>query len=155
MIRRVKILLLVAMAASAGACAPRSDTAATPVAAGAVTARAEATASPPAPPPSPAAATSPAPAISPATANAATGAHDLLACQADADCAIKDVGSCCGARPACVNKDAKTFPEQVKARCAAEGRMSTCGFTAIEGCTCQAGQCAPIVAGPAAPEPVR
>jgi hypothetical protein len=62
-------------------------------------------------------------------------------CDTDADCAIKDVGSCCGYAPACVNKDSPTFPEQVQARCAKDGRMGICGFPAISGCKCTAGQC--------------
>lgn len=77
-----------------------------------------------------------------------------LACRSDADCAVKDVGSCCGYRPACVNADAETFPEQVKARCAAEGRMGICGFQPVSGCQCVAGQCAarPETIGPAPPK---
>ena len=62
-------------------------------------------------------------------------------CETDADCAIKDVGSCCGYRPACVNEASPTFPEQVKAGCAKEGRMGICGFPAITGCKCTDGQC--------------
>jgi hypothetical protein len=62
-------------------------------------------------------------------------------CQTDADCAIKDVGSCCGYAPACVNKASPTFPEQVQAQCAKSGRMGICGFPAITGCKCTAGQC--------------
>jgi hypothetical protein len=62
-------------------------------------------------------------------------------CRTDADCAIKDVGSCCGYAPACVNKASPTFPEQVQALCAREGRVSTCGFPAITGCKCTAGKC--------------
>jgi hypothetical protein len=62
-------------------------------------------------------------------------------CRTDADCAIKDVGSCCGYAPACVNKASPTFPEQVQAQCAKEGRVSTCGFPAITGCKCSAGKC--------------
>jgi hypothetical protein len=62
-------------------------------------------------------------------------------CRTDADCAIKDVGSCCGQRPACVNASSPTFPEQVKAACAESGRMGICGFPAITGCKCNAGQC--------------
>jgi hypothetical protein len=64
-----------------------------------------------------------------------------LACRRDADCAVKDVGSCCGYRPACVNAQAETFPEQVKARCAADGRMGICGFAPVSGCQCVEGQC--------------
>ena len=62
-------------------------------------------------------------------------------CKIDSDCAVKDVGSCCGYFPQCVNKASVTFPEQVKAQCASEGRMSVCGFPAISGCTCVKGQC--------------
>ncbi|MGL6289735.1 MAG: hypothetical protein ACRC2H_03500, partial [Silanimonas sp.] len=68
------------------------------------------------------------------------------ACTTDADCAVKDVGSCCGYSPACVNKDSPTFPEQVKAECAKNDMQSICGFRDIEGCTCIEGRCA---AGPA------
>jgi hypothetical protein len=64
-----------------------------------------------------------------------------MSCKTDADCAIKDVGSCCGARPACVNTASPTFPDQVKAECASSGRMGICGFPAITGCKCTAGQC--------------
>ncbi|HMB56816.1 MAG TPA: hypothetical protein VKM35_06365 [Arenimonas sp.] len=63
-------------------------------------------------------------------------------CKTDADCAIKDVGSCCGYRPACVNIDSKTHPEQVKAQCAKSGQMGICGFPSISGCQCVSGQCA-------------
>ena len=62
-------------------------------------------------------------------------------CTTDADCAVKDAGSCCGVRPVCVNKDTPTFPEQVKAKCAKDGRVGTCGFLAISSCQCVAGKC--------------
>ena len=63
-------------------------------------------------------------------------------CKTDADCAIKDVGSCCGYNPRCVNKDSPTFPEQVKASCGKEGRVGICGFPAISSCHCEHGTCA-------------
>ena len=66
------------------------------------------------------------------------------ACQTDADCAVKDVGNCCGYYPACVNSDSPTFPEQVKADCAKEGRMGICGFPNITGCECVEGRCSNI-----------
>lgn len=69
-------------------------------------------------------------------------------CRVDSDCAIKDIGSCCGYRPACVNKDSPTFPERVQARCAAEGISSVCGFPEIAGCACIEGRCENIP-GPA------
>lgn len=62
-------------------------------------------------------------------------------CETDADCAIKDVGNCCGYYPACVNKDSPTFPEQVKAKCEAEGTMSVCGFPELAGCRCVDNRC--------------
>jgi hypothetical protein len=67
-------------------------------------------------------------------------------CTTDADCAVKDVGSCCGYSPACVNAKSPTFPEQVKAECAKNDMQSACGFRDIEGCACVEGRCA---AGPA------
>jgi hypothetical protein len=70
----------------------------------------------------------------------APGAVDT-SCRTDADCAIKDVGSCCGARPACVNVSSPTFPEQVKAQCKPSGRMGICGYPAITGCKCTNGMC--------------
>ncbi len=63
------------------------------------------------------------------------------ACTTDADCAVKDVGNCCGYYPACVNKDSPTFPEQVKAECAKNDMMSTCGFREISSCACVSGRC--------------
>lgn len=63
------------------------------------------------------------------------------ACKVDADCAIKDVGNCCGAYPQCVNRDSETFPAQVKARCAADGMAGVCGFPVLSGCTCVANRC--------------
>jgi hypothetical protein len=70
-------------------------------------------------------------------------------CRSDADCSVKDVGNCCGAYPACVNKDSPTFPDQVKARCAAEGMSSICGFREISSCQCLEGRCAPLGDGSA------
>lgn len=64
------------------------------------------------------------------------------ACTTDADCAVKDVGSCCGYKPACVNKDSPTFPEQVKAECEAQGMSSICGFEEISACQCVENRCA-------------
>lgn len=77
---------------------------------------------------------------------AATGEVDY-SCSTDADCAVKDVGSCCGYYPACVNKDSPTFPEQVKAACAASGRSGICGFPSISGCQCVEGRCTAQRAG--------
>jgi hypothetical protein len=62
-------------------------------------------------------------------------------CSSDADCTVKDVGNCCGYYPACVNVDSPTDPEGVKAQCSKSGMASVCGFPAITGCQCVAGQC--------------
>lgn len=62
-------------------------------------------------------------------------------CKTSADCAVKDVGNCCGAYPACVNKDSPTFPDRVKAQCGKEHRMGVCGFPVVNGCSCVAGKC--------------
>ena len=43
------------------------------------------------------------------------------ACKTSADCAVKNVGNCCGAMPACVNKNSPTDPQGVRAQCAASG----------------------------------
>ena len=72
-----------------------------------------------------------------------TAATDRVdySCKTSADCAVKDVGNCCGQYPACVNKDSRTFPAQVRAQCSKEHRMGVCGFPAIHGCECVAGRC--------------
>ena len=62
-------------------------------------------------------------------------------CKTDADCAVKDVGNCCGYYPACVNVNARTDPKAVQARCAKSGTASVCGFPVINGCSCVKGQC--------------
>ncbi|MEZ5465665.1 MAG: hypothetical protein R3F22_10665 [Lysobacteraceae bacterium] len=62
-------------------------------------------------------------------------------CDSDTQCAIKDIGSCCGYRPACVNVDSPTDPAGVKAACERDGRMSICGFPAITGCQCVGNRC--------------
>lgn len=72
-------------------------------------------------------------------------------CKTSADCAVKDVGNCCGAMPACVNKDSPTDPAAVKAQCQAKGMMGACGFREITACQCDNGQC--VSADPANPEP--
>jgi hypothetical protein len=65
-------------------------------------------------------------------------------CSSDADCEVKDVGSCCGYRPRCLHRDSPTFADEVKARCKAEGRVGHCGIADVAGCACQAGRCVDI-----------
>jgi len=63
-------------------------------------------------------------------------------CKNSADCAVKNVGNCCGAQPACVNKDSPTDPAAVQAQCQARGMMGVCGFQEISACQCVSGRCA-------------
>jgi hypothetical protein len=87
-------------------------------------------------------ATDTSPTLEPTPTNeSGTGDKLDLSCKSDADCTVKDVGSCCGYHPACVNKDSPTYAEQVKARCASEGRVGICGFQPVDACTCSAGKC--------------
>ncbi|HEY5849502.1 MAG TPA: hypothetical protein VIT62_01855 [Lysobacter sp.] len=77
-------------------------------------------------------------------------------CRSDNDCAIKDVGNCCGAMPACVNANSPTDPAGVQAACAKSGRMGVCGFKSIESCQCLQGQCKERTSGlEQGPEQVR
>ncbi|MEO6103214.1 MAG: hypothetical protein ABIP44_06205 [Pseudoxanthomonas sp.] len=62
-------------------------------------------------------------------------------CKTSADCAVKDVGNCCGAMPACVNKDIATDPAAVRAQCQAKGMSGICGFREISACQCDNGKC--------------
>jgi hypothetical protein len=77
-------------------------------------------------------------------------------CRTDADCAVKNVGDCCGEHPACVNKDSPVDPAAAKAQCAQQGSMSACGFREIDGCRCVDGSCialAPAIDPPVDPAP--
>lgn len=86
--------------------------------------------------------TPPKPMSSPYPAREAAPAVTVdYSCRSNADCAVKDVGNCCGYYPACVNKDSPTDPEGVKAQCAKGGMSSVCGFPEISACTCNAGTC--------------
>ena len=62
-------------------------------------------------------------------------------CKADADCAVKNVGNCCGYYPACVNVASPTDPARVQADCARKGIAATCGFPEITACSCNQGRC--------------
>jgi hypothetical protein len=62
-------------------------------------------------------------------------------CRTAADCAVKNVGNCCGYMPACVNTNAKPDPDAVQAQCAKQGMASVCGFQEIRSCQCVQGKC--------------
>ena len=82
------------------------------------------------------------------TAPAPKSADELgRSCNTNSDCAVKDVGNCCGAYPMCVNKDTKTDPAAVRAQCEQKGMASICGFQEVSGCQCVKGQCENIASG--------
>ncbi len=82
------------------------------------------------------------------TAPAPKSADSLgRSCNTNSDCAVKDVGNCCGAYPMCVNKDTRTDPAAVRAQCAKDGMASICGFQEVSGCQCVKGQCENISSG--------
>ena len=76
----------------------------------------------------------------PGTDKPALGQIDTR-CRSNADCAVQNVGNCCGAMPACVNRDSPTDPQAVQAQCQAKGMMGLCGFREISACQCDNGQC--------------
>lgn len=145
--RRFALSLLAALALSACA-APPSDGAAqsgaeAPIAADAPALPARG-AQPAAAAPSMPPRTRPAPPMSkPLPPQRVADAPPVLdyACRTTSDCAIKDVGNCCGQEPRCVNANSPTDPAAVQAQCAKEGRASICGFQPIQSCECRAGRC--------------
>jgi hypothetical protein len=62
-------------------------------------------------------------------------------CRVDADCTVKNVGSCCGMMPACVNASSPTDPAAVQAECERSGISSVCGFAEITACGCVNSRC--------------
>lgn len=135
--------LLVAL--SLTACSAPAPAPETPQAAASTPAPAAPTA-PAAPQPPKAAPVAPAPIEHAGTANPMSPDRT---CRTDADCAVKDVGSCCGTFPLCVNKDAKVDPAAVRAQCAKDGMASICGFQPVSGCTCTQGRCENVAGGAA------
>lgn len=74
---------------------------------------------------------------------AARGATPKLdvSCKTDADCAVKNVGNCCGYYPRCVNVNTAVDPKAVQEQCARAGTASVCGFKPVESCECKLGEC--------------
>lgn len=64
-----------------------------------------------------------------------------VSCRTTADCAVKNVGNCCGFYPRCVNVAAKVDPAAVMAQCQRTGELSVCGFKEVESCECVRGEC--------------
>ncbi len=65
------------------------------------------------------------------------------ACHIDSDCAIKDVGSCCGAKSECVNKNSPADPAGVRAQCAKDHLISSCAIRSVTQCGCEQHHCVP------------
>jgi hypothetical protein len=68
-------------------------------------------------------------------------------CRTSADCAVKNVGNCCGVYPSCVNRNSPTDPAGVQAECAKRGMASVCGFPDVTGCECVEGRCRDLTGG--------
>lgn len=98
---------------------------------------------PPALAPAPAGAGSPPPSVALEQPPLAGHAGLRFDCQADADCAVMDVGNCCGHYPACVNVGSTPDPEAVARECGERGMAGICGFPVIESCACVANRCEP------------
>lgn len=94
------------------------------------------------PSPAPVETATPAPDTTVDAGKAAPRAAIDTSCRVDSDCAVKNVGNCCGYAPACVNRTATPDPAAVKAECERLGLQSTCGFREIPGCSCDGGRCA-------------
>ena len=123
--------------------APRSaasvPAATVPVEVAARAAPAPVTRNKPAPPMSDPLPAQPLPAANPAKS---AGVPTLdLSCKSSADCAVKNVGNCCGMQPRCVNVNARVDAKAVQEQCARTGMASVCGFKAVESCECVKGQC--------------
>ncbi|MBS3897086.1 MAG: hypothetical protein KGZ36_01625 [Xanthomonadaceae bacterium] len=150
LIRSAFTALLLISASALGGCAMNVDS-------GSTTTDVAATSGTAPPPPdliSPATDTSGKPLVEQPLSNEAIAAPSTgavgevdFSCRTDADCAIKNVGNCCGYYPACVNIDSPTFAEALMAQCAAEDRMAVCGFRDIAGCQCVEGRCQPLDQG--------
>ena len=88
-----------------------------------------------------AAASAPPPAAEVTPAPVAGATAPDASCRVASDCAVKNVGNCCGYQPACVNADAKVDPDAVRAECQASGMASVCGWKDIQACECVANRC--------------
>ncbi len=62
-------------------------------------------------------------------------------CSQSTDCAIKNVGNCCGEYKQCANIHAKVDPSSVDTMCAREHAASVCGQQEIKSCSCVNRRC--------------
>lgn len=138
------ILLLCGLVAACAGGGPAADAAEGAAEPSPVETSAPATPAPPVPGAAP-----PAP---PPTFDSSLAAHEGLRfdCSSDNECAVKNVGNCCGHYDACVRADSPTDPEAVLRECADLEIAGICGYPVIERCVCSAGRCqaAPSMGGP-------
>jgi hypothetical protein len=147
---RVRLILAAAcMVAFAGCSSPPTDT---PTRDGTNPGREERSVAAPSPPADPApAADAPLatdrtraapPRSDPPSAEPGPGPAKIdYSCRVDADCAVKNVGNCCGMMPACVNRSSPTDPAAVQAECERKGLSSVCGYAEITACSCVSSRC--------------
>eukprot|EP00588_Corethron_pennatum_P017796 CAMPEP_0194304368 /NCGR_PEP_ID=MMETSP0171-20130528/2139_1 /TAXON_ID=218684 /ORGANISM="Corethron pennatum, Strain L29A3" /LENGTH=152 /DNA_ID=CAMNT_0039055629 /DNA_START=87 /DNA_END=545 /DNA_ORIENTATION=+ len=65
-------------------------------------------------------------------------------CTTHDDCAIRDIGNCCGYYPGCVSIAFCPDIERVKTLCKEQGMASVCGWSTIDACACREGQCTDV-----------
>lgn len=70
-----------------------------------------------------------------------------LHCQQDSDCAVTNIGNCCGTYLACVNTSSTIDPAAVARECADQGLAGICGYPDITACECVQGLCRSADAG--------
>jgi hypothetical protein len=63
-------------------------------------------------------------------------------CQTANDCAVRNVGGCCGYLPRCANANGIFTPPGCPG-----GMVSDCGFIEVDSCACELGQCVSLSAG--------
>mmetsp|Transcript_10428 Transcript_10428/g.16009 ORF Transcript_10428/g.16009 Transcript_10428/m.16009 type:complete len:168 (+) Transcript_10428:70-573(+) len=59
-----------------------------------------------------------------------------LSCSQNSDCAVKNVGNCCGYFPECVNQNYCADYDRVQDWCRDNSMASICGFPEIHACIC-------------------
>eukprot|EP00584_Thalassiosira_punctigera_P012256 CAMPEP_0172563668 /NCGR_PEP_ID=MMETSP1067-20121228/101467_1 /TAXON_ID=265564 ORGANISM="Thalassiosira punctigera, Strain Tpunct2005C2" /NCGR_SAMPLE_ID=MMETSP1067 /ASSEMBLY_ACC=CAM_ASM_000444 /LENGTH=114 /DNA_ID=CAMNT_0013354159 /DNA_START=34 /DNA_END=374 /DNA_ORIENTATION=+ len=65
-------------------------------------------------------------------------------CATNTDCAVKNVGNCCGSYLQCANKDFTPDLNATAEWCKANDIESECGWIDIRACVCEGGSCAGV-----------
>ena len=82
-----------------------------------------------------------------ATQEAEIDAYDMYHCKNDSECVVKDVHSCCGYYPRCVNINYEPDIKSVISECMKKGVVSVCGFPEVTNCECRENKCASLQDG--------